>query len=35
MHKTKIKKSRRDLETLCKELDLDYTADAILPNDHR
>jgi len=26
---------RRDLETLCRELDLGYTADAILPNDHR
>ena len=26
---------RRDLESLCKELDLGYTADAVLPNDHR
>lgn len=27
--------SRRDLESLCRDLDLGYTADAILPNDHR
>ena len=26
---------RRDLELVCKELDLGFTADAIIPNDHR
>ena len=26
---------RRDLETLCRDLDLGYTADSVLPNDHR